>query len=117
MAARTDTRPAMRESSWTCAADSEEIEIEGAIELALIDPEISVQMTALHCWRRRRATEAPPEGVLDRLVEAPYAAYRGLAIAVFEQYGLGADDACVEALLNDPDSYEARRAALRFGAR
>jgi hypothetical protein len=114
VAARTDMRAAMRAASWSCAANSEEIEIEGAIEMALIDPEVSVQMAALHCWRRRRPTEPPPTAVLDRLVEAPYVAFRGLAIAVFEQYGIGADDARVVALLNDPDSYNARWAALRL---
>lgn len=112
--ARTDPRGEMRACAWRCAAASEQIEIDESVGLALIDSEVSVQMAALSCWRKRRPTQLPPTNVLDRLIDAPYVGFRRQALDVFEQYGLAADDARVTALLNDADSYNARLAALRF---
>lgn len=112
--ARTDPRGEMRACAWRCAAVSEQIEIDESVGLALIDSEVSVQMAALTCWRKRRPTQLPPANVLDRLIDAPYAGFRRQALDVFEQYGLAVDDARVIALLNDADSYNARLAELRF---
>jgi hypothetical protein len=112
--ARTDPRGEMRACAWRCAAISQQIEIDESVGLALIDSEISVQMAALTCWRKRRPTQLPPANVLDRMIDAPYAGFRRQALDVFEQYGLAADDARVIALLNDADSYNARLAELRF---
>jgi hypothetical protein len=112
--ARTDPRASMRACAWRCAAASEEIDIDDSVGLALIDSEITVQMAALRCWRKRRPSELPPANVLDRLIDGPYAGFRRQALDVFERYGLAADDDRVKALLNDADSYNARLAALRF---
>jgi len=104
----------MRACAWRCAAFSEQIKIDESVGLALIDSEVSVQMAALTCWRKRRPTQLPPVNVLDRLIDAPYAGFRRQALDIFEQCGLDADDARVRALLNDADSYNARLAELRF---
>lgn len=112
--ARTDPRPKMRAAAWRSTAAVEEIGIDGAVGLALIDPEIEVRLAALHCWRKRHPGELPPANVLDRLINDPYVNSRRQVLEVLSQHGVPRADPRVKALLNDADAYNARLAAMRF---
>ena len=110
--ARVDERDIMRAAAWQATASTTHLAIDG-IQLAMVDPEINVRAAALRCFHKR-ATEAPPAAVLNRLAGDPVTSIRVALVELLADAKGRAPAQHVEVLLSDEDAYVRRLAALRF---
>lgn len=111
--ARTDERTPVRAAAWEGAASTSDLPIDGAIELALTDPEYRVRSAALHCWRKR-PDQLPPARVLDRLVEDSFAAIRIDIVDMLARANIGTAEPHAKTVLADEDAFVRRVAAIRL---
>lgn len=113
--ARIDERATLRAAAWEGAASASDLPIDGAIELALTDPEYSVRSSALHCWRAR-ADGLPPRHILDRLARDPFAGIRIALVDLLARANVEMSEPHIKVLLADDDAFVRQLAALRLQA-